>query len=114
MNSSVDPAALEGLRELNPDDPTFLGELIGVFLEDVPLRIAELEKSLATSDASLLTRAAHTIKGSCSNFGAAGLASISQEMEKQGKVSDFAGAAALLPSLKAEFALVTEALKQYR
>jgi HPt (histidine-containing phosphotransfer) domain-containing protein len=114
MNSSVDPAALDGLRELNPEDPAFLRELIDVFLEDVPKRLEELDKSLANNDASLLTRAAHTIKGSCSNFGATNLARISQEMEKQGKAGDFAGAAATLPALKAEFALVTQALQQYR
>jgi HPt (histidine-containing phosphotransfer) domain-containing protein len=114
MNPAVDPSAIDALRELNPEDPAFLRELIDVFLEDVPKRLAELDKSLATSDANLLIRAAHTIKGSCSNFGATNLASISQEMEKQGKAGDFAGAAATLPTLKAEFVLVTQALQQYR
>ena len=114
MNPAVDPSAIDALRELNPEDPAFLRELIDVFLEDVPLRIAELEKSLANSDASLLTRAAHTIKGSCSNFGAAGLAHVSHEMEKQGKAGLFAEAAATLPALKTEFGLVTQALQQYR
>lgn len=114
MNSSVDPQALAALRELNPEDPGFLGELITVFLEDVPLRIAEVEKALATSDASLLTRAAHTIKGSCSNFGAASLAAVSLEMEKQGKTGAFAEAAASLPKLKAEFDQVAKDLQQYR
>ncbi len=106
MNPAVDPASIEALRELNPDDPAFLRELIDVFLEDVPKRIAELEKSLATSDAALLIRAAHTIKGSCSNFGATALAQIAHEMEKQGKAALLADAAATLPALRAEFAAV--------
>lgn len=114
MNAAVDPDALAALRELNPEDPAFLRELIDVFLEDVPQRFAELEKALAAQDAPLLTRAAHTIKGSCSNFGAAGLARVALEMEKQGKAAAFADAAATFPILRTEFGLVAEALKQHR
>jgi HPt (histidine-containing phosphotransfer) domain-containing protein len=112
--ATIDPQALEGLRELNPDDPAFLRELIDLFINDVADRLAELDRALATSDANLLTRAAHTIKGSCSNFGAVELIKISQVMELQGKAADLAGATATLPSLKAEQAAVTEALKQFR
>jgi HPt (histidine-containing phosphotransfer) domain-containing protein len=112
--ATIDPQMLEGLRELNPDDPAFLRELIDLFINDVADRLAELDRSLAASDASLLTRAAHTIKGSCSNFGAVELARISQVIELQGKAADFAGATAALPSLKTEYAAVTEALKAFR
>ena len=111
---AVDAATVAGLKDLNPDDPNFLRELVDMFLQDVPERVAEIEQALAKQDAVLLTRAAHTIKGSCSNFGAAGLVKISLAMEHQGKAADFAGAAATLPALKAEFALVAEALKQFR
>lgn len=111
---AVDAATVAGLKDLNPDDPHFLRELIDMFLQDVPERVAEIEAALAKQDAVLLTRAAHTIKGSCSNFGASGLMKISLEMEHQGKKADFAGATATLPALKAEFAVVTEALKQFR
>ncbi|WP_164976092.1 Hpt domain-containing protein [Oleiharenicola lentus] len=114
MNATVDPDAIAALRDLNPEDPAFLRELIDVFLEDVPQRFAELDKALAAQDAPLLQRAAHTIKGSCSNFGATSLAQVALEMEKQGKAAAFAEAAATYPSLKAEFAQVAEALKQLR
>ncbi len=111
---AVDAETVAALRELNPDDPNFLRELIDMFLQDVPARIAEVEQSLAKQDAALLTRAAHTIKGSSGNFGAAGLVKVALVMEEQGKRSAFADAAALLPALKTEFALVTEALKAFR
>src|SRR4051812_5684758 len=93
---TIDPQALEGLRELNPDDPAFLRELIDLFIADVGERFAEIDRALATADANLLLRAAHTIKGSCSNFGAVELARISQIVELQGKAADFAGATATL------------------
>ncbi len=114
MNPPVDPAALAALRELNPEDPAFLRELIDVFLEDVPVRFAEIDRALATQDAVLLTRAAHTIKGSCSNFGAGALVAVALEMEQQGRAGDFAAATATLPALRREFDLVAEALKQHR
>lgn len=114
MNPAVDPQALVNLRELNPEDPAFLRELIDVFLTDIPVRLAELEKALAANDAVLLTRAAHTIKGSGGNFGTAGLCLLAQEMENQGKTADFAAASATLPALHAEFTRVNEALKEYR
>jgi len=108
----IDPQAIEDLRALNPEDPAFLRELIDLFVQDVPGRIAEIEQGLANKDAALLTRAAHTIKGSCSNFGATSLREASHAMELQGKASDFAGAAASLPTLRAEFAQVVEALQK--
>lgn len=112
--ATIDPQALEGLRELNPDDPAFLRELIDLFINDVADRLAELDRALATTDANLLIRAAHTIKGSCGNFGATELTRISHLMELQGKAADFASAAATLPSLKTEYVAVAEALKQFR
>lgn len=110
---AVSEQALEDLRSLNPEDPAFLRELIELFLQDIPQRIEELEQSLAKGDAALLTRAAHTIKGSCSNFGAAGLAEVALKMEHQGKTNSFTDAKATLPDLKAEFALVDAALRKF-
>ncbi len=112
MNSPVDPQALAALRELNPEDPGFLRELVTVFLDDMPQRFVEIERAIATQDAALLTRAAHTIKGSCSNFGANDLVALSTEMEKHGKHAAFVEAAAALPALRAEFARVEAALRQ--
>lgn len=110
---AVSEQALEDLRALNPEDPAFLRELIELFLQDVPQRVAELEQAIAGGDAPLLTRAAHTIKGSCSNFGAAGLAEVALKMEHQGKANAFADAKATLPALQEQFALVDAALRKF-
>lgn len=114
MPATIDLDAIAALRDLNPEDPGFLRELIDVFLEDVPRRFDEIERALATQDAPLLTRAAHTIKGSGSNFGATGLTQVALQMEMQGKGAAFADAAASLPALKAEFDRVATALRQQR
>lgn len=63
--SVIDPQAIENLRALNPgDDDAFLREITGIFLEDTPVRLAELDESLAKGDVAKFTRAAHSIKGS--------------------------------------------------
>lgn len=110
--NTIDRQVVENLRELNPDDPKFLRELIDMFLEDFPARVAEIEQALATQDAVLLTRAAHTIKGSSGNFGASKLARVAHQMEQHGKSASIDAAAGLLVSLRAEFEQVATALRQ--
>jgi len=108
----LDPAAIETLRSLSPEEPGFLRELVGIYLQDTPQRLNELETALARKDAQALIRAAHTIKGSSGNFGATELARLAQEIETHGKSGNFAAAAAALPAFKAAFAEVDAALKQ--
>lgn len=110
----IDPQAIQTLRELSPDDPAFLRELIDVFLADTPARIGEIEQAMAARDAAVLKRAAHTIKGSAGNFGANDLAAAALELETCGRNADFTEAAARLPALRREFDRVAEALRQYR
>jgi HPt (histidine-containing phosphotransfer) domain-containing protein len=47
-----------------------LHELIGLFLEDSSLWLREIRAALRAGDAARLARAAHTLRGSVSSFGA--------------------------------------------
>lgn len=114
MNPAVNPESLAALRALNPDDPAFLRELIDVFLADSPRSLAELEQALAAGDAAQLARAAHTLKGSASNFGADDFAAGAAAMEKLGRLGAIAEAAAALPALRAEYDRVAGALRAHR
>ena len=109
---TLDPTAIESLRALSPDEPAFLRELIDIYLQDAPQRLTELEAALAKSDGSSVIRAAHTIKGSSSNFGATALARLAQEIEAHGKSANFSAIAAGLPAFKGELARVSAALQQ--
>jgi HPt (histidine-containing phosphotransfer) domain-containing protein len=101
----IDPQALDNLRALNPDDnDEFLREIAGIFLEDTPQRIAELEQSLAAGDAAKFTRAAHSIKGSSSNLGAMALRAVAEKLEHQSKAAGLADVSSLLAAVKTEFA----------
>jgi histidine phosphotransfer protein HptB len=103
-SSVIDPQAIENLRALNPgDNDEFLREIAGIFLEDTPLRIAELDQSLAASDIPKFTRAAHSIKGSSANLGAMALRNVAEKLEHQSRTAGLGGVAALVGDVKTEF-----------
>lgn len=111
-SSVIDPQAIENLRALNPDDnDEFLREIAGIFLEDTPLRLAELDQSLAAGDVGKFTRAAHSIKGSSANLGAMALRGAAELLEHDARTKGLAGAPPLVAQIKAEFARAETALK---
>src|SRR4051812_7034174 len=100
----IDPQAIENLRALNPgDNDEFLREIAGIFLEDTPQRINELTQSLAAGDIPKFTRAAHSIKGSAANLGAACLRSVAEKLEHHSRKDGLATVAPLVIEIKAEF-----------
>ena len=106
MSSPVilDPDAIANLRSLNPgDQDEFLREIIGIFLEDAPQRLTELDECLVTGDASRFSRAAHSIKGSSSNLGATALRDVAGQLEQRSQQEGLANVATLLADLKVEY-----------
>jgi HPt (histidine-containing phosphotransfer) domain-containing protein len=100
----IDPEAIANLRALNPGDhDAFLREIVGIFSEDVPRRLAELDQALVAGDAGKFSRAAHSIKGGSSNLGAAALRDVAGQLELRSKKEGLAEVAPLLASLKVEF-----------
>jgi HPt (histidine-containing phosphotransfer) domain-containing protein len=109
----LNPDAIQALRDLSPEgDSEFLRELIAIYLSDTPKQLVQLEEAITRQDPALVVRAAHTIKGSSGNFGAADFARLAHEMEAHGKSNNLAAAAAALPEFKTNFAQVAAALKQ--
>src|SRR5215216_832731 len=110
--SVIDPQSIENLRALNPgDNDEFLREIAGIFFEDTPQRIAELDQSLVAGDVSKFTRAAHSIKGSSSNLGAMALRVAAERLEHQARSEGLTDVGALLAEVKMEFARAHVALK---
>lgn len=102
--SVIDPQAIENLRALNPgDNDEFLREIAGIFLEDTPQRIAELDQSLAAGDVAKFTRAAHSIKGSSANLGAVALRVVAEKLEHQSRTAGLGGVAPGVADVKKEF-----------
>ena len=100
----IDLQAIEVLRSLNPDDNgEFLKEIVGIFLEDTPQRIAELDDSLAAADVAKFVRAAHSIKGSSANLGAMVLRGAAERLEHHSKQNGLSNTGPLIADLKLEY-----------
>lgn len=101
----IDQQAIENLRSLNPgDNDEFLRELVGIYLEDTPQRIAELEQSLAANDSAKFIRAAHSIKGSSANLGATALRRVAERLENQARTGGLDNVSAMISEIKTQFA----------
>jgi len=115
ISATLNPQAIENLRAISPDDDgEFLRELVDIFLADTPKQISDVEQALAARNASDLTRAAHSIKGSASNFGATELAEIARDIEHHGKAGELDLAQGRLSGLHDAFARIQPALGQLK
>ncbi len=100
----IDPEAINNLRELSPDDDAFIIEIIDIFLEDTPKRIAELDSSLASQDVEVFGRAAHSIKGSSANLGAMNLRGVAEKLEHHARNEGLTETGEMIAELKTCFA----------
>ena len=102
----IDSESIENLRALNPGDgDEFLREIVTIYLEDTPQRIAELEESLAGGDAPRFVRAAHSVKGSSANLGAMAVRLIAEKLEHQSSKHGLVDVTELLAALKQQFGI---------
>ena len=73
------------LRELGPEDGRgLLPEAAAAFRRDLPARVDALQAAVNDGDGPALARAAHALKGSAANMGAAAVAGICAELEALG------------------------------
>lgn len=86
---TLDLDVIEGLRELGgDDDPGLVMELIEMFLDDAPERLAEMTQGVDTGDLEMMVRSAHTLKSAAANMGAMLLSHICTEMEAAARDKD--------------------------
>ena len=114
-DAPIDPSVVATLRTLHiPGQPDVLTELIDLFLDDAPARIAAVRNATRGGDAGALRRAAHALKGSAANQGAVRLATISADLEHVGQRGTVDGAAAVGRELEREYDRVVTALRAER
>lgn len=93
----LDQQSLARLRQLQqPGQPDPVAEIIDLFLQDLPRRMQLISDALSRQDAAALKSAAHSLKGSARNLGAARLAALCAELEKLGQEGHTGATAAAL------------------
>lgn len=108
----LDPQIIENLRQLTADgEPDVLAEVLQLFLQDVPRRIAKLRAACAAGDAVEVYKAAHSLKGSAGNIGAQTLFAVCRQLDDKGRAGDLTDAAQLVDTLDREFARVEVAIR---
>jgi PAS domain S-box-containing protein len=66
--AEVRPLDRDGLLDRMEGDEALLGELVRLFVADVPARLGEVAVALAAGDGPRLRKAAHAVKSAASNF----------------------------------------------
>ena len=80
-HSDVITLDLGQARENFGCDEALLHEIAHVFIEDVPMIVAELEEACARQDTPTVRRLAHSLKGLCATFGAEPARTYAQGLE---------------------------------
>ncbi|HXO96813.1 MAG TPA: response regulator, partial [Chthoniobacterales bacterium] len=123
--ANTEPANIEPLppaTDLQPLINSGMGDiiprLVEIFLDTAPHDIEKAVAALRSSQATDLEEAAHKLKGSCSNLGAARLRDLCQQLEKLGRDGSLQTAPELLASVEEEFGRVrtelVDALDRHR
>jgi CheY-like chemotaxis protein len=107
----LDLGVLASLRELQAEgEPDILEELIGLFFEEAPPKLAALREAVEEDDARAVERVAHSLKGSSGNMGAMRMAAVYSEIEKVGGSGELTRAPELIERLEVELDRTRRAL----
>jgi len=108
----VSHATLASFRELEEEcGQSILEAVIDLFFETTPPVFQEARCALGRDDAASLARLAHTLKGSCSNFGARRMREACAQLEALALGGSLDGAGPLLEQMEKEFGYVRTALE---
>ena len=105
----VDEASL--LERLE-GDLGFLGEIVGIFLEESDRRVAAIRKAVEAGDGRELQFAAHSLKGSAANLSALEVYETCASLERLGTSGDFDEAPDQLAALEVAMSRLEPALEK--
>ncbi len=97
------------LEKLGNDEEVYT-EVIQLFLEDIPLKIEQLQEAFANNDTAVVKREAHTIKGAAGNVGALALQETANQIENAVRENQGTQKEEMLFKIKEEFGKVKKIL----
>jgi len=93
------------------EDPEILAQLVRMFLEQGPERMAKVEVALAQGDATSLEREAHSLKGTAATMGMGALRDAAYRVERIGASGSVEGAATAVAEMSAALEAVIQILR---
>ena len=90
-----------------------LRDIAELFLQEYPVWLEQLQQSIATSNADVLRRTAHSVKGSSSYFGTEAIQHLAQKLETMGREQSMADAEEVFAELKRLLELLAPALENF-
>jgi HPt (histidine-containing phosphotransfer) domain-containing protein len=107
----LDPGVVESLRQLTPPgEADVLGEILNLFLDEVPKKIHSLRSAVTAGDAMQVQRIAHSLKGSSGNIGARAMYDVCRQLDDRAKSGELARLQPLVEALGAEYRKVETAI----
>lgn len=107
--SVIDQAIFDGLKESIGAD--YVEELIGAFLEEASMLIAQLRPALNAGDTETFRRAAHSVKSNAATFGATCLFELAKELEFMARENRLGDIGNRLEALEDAFGRAAKALE---
>ncbi|WP_149108331.1 response regulator [Limnoglobus roseus] len=101
-----------GALERTGGDKDLLKELAGLFLDEVPTLMGQINEGIANRDGPGLRMAAHTLKGSAGTFAAAETCDAAWRLEQAGRDEVWADTAAAWVALEAAVGRLVPALQE--
>ena len=107
----LDVEFIETLKQLGgEEEPDFLPNLVKQFITDGAGHVDTIRGAIASGDAGVLERTAHTLKSGCNAVGALRMAELCQELQALGRAGSVDGAGVSVERLGGEFDRVRQAL----
>jgi CheY-like chemotaxis protein len=101
------------LRRRLSGDEELMTEVIRLFLDDLPMRLAAINDAVTRGDAAALRASAHALKGAAGNLSAVGLFDAARALERIGADSRLAAADAAWRQLSVEAGTIVDVLRRH-
>lgn len=102
---------MANLMDATCDDKELAAQVVGVFLNDIPVQLQSLDEALKASDAKTAERVAHSIKGASATVGGERLRQVALECETFGRENQLDKLGARVAELRAAYEELAEALR---
>jgi HPt (histidine-containing phosphotransfer) domain-containing protein len=108
--STLQREALDAIRELGGDTPDLLQQIVHLYLDAAPGLLQQMKAGFASGDLTSVRNAAHTLKSSSANLGAAQLSRMCSQLEAAARAGAIGPEVPSAQAIESEYEGVKSAL----